>query len=404
MLKKLRIKFVAYSMSIVVIMLAVIFGMVYHFTAQSLEAESLALVQRLSGQPALPERPGLPENGPGELKLPYFVVELNFDGRPVATSGGYYDLSDAEFLDTVVGAALDAPEQSGLLREYDLRFFKANSPQGSKIVFVDTSSQRTALTSLVRTCAAIGAASLLAFFGASLLLAHFAVKPVEQAWEQQRQFVADASHELKTPLTVICTSAELLQGEGRSSEERQRFSESILVMGRQMRALVENLLELARVDSGSPGADFQELDLSALAEEAVLPFEPLFFESGLELCSSIAPKLRTRGSPRQLAQVLDILLDNAQKYSRPGSRVVLSLSRQGGHCLLSLESPGQALSRQELKDIFKRFYRADKVRGCGGSYGLGLPIARGIVSAHRGRIWAESREGRNVFHVLLPAI
>ena len=169
-----------------------------------------------------------------------------------------------------------------------------------------------------------------------------------------------------------------------------------------MRGLVEGLLELARVDNGAVKANFISLDLSTLAEEEMLPFEPLFFEKGLTLTTELIGSIRVRGSAAHLRQVLGILLDNAMKYASPGGEVVVRLTKHGVHALLSVASPGAEISQQDLQNIFKRFYRVDKVRSRDGSYGLGLSIAQSIVEEHRGRIWAESRGGVNTFFVQLP--
>ena len=146
----------------------------------------------------------------------------------------------------------------------------------------------------MRTCGIIGGVSLLAFLFISVFLARWAVRPVEKAWDQQRQFVADASHELKTPLTVILTNAELLQTPGYGGADRA--AESILTVARQMRGLVESLLELARVDNGAVKTALARLDLSRLVSDALLPFEPLYFERGLELESKIAEDIPVNGS------------------------------------------------------------------------------------------------------------
>lgn len=234
----------------------------------------------------------------------------------------------------------------------------------------------------------------------STLLARWAVRPVEQAWDQQRQFVADASHELKTPLTVILTNAELLSDPAYDEERRQDFSANILTMSRQMRLLVEELLDQARVDNSK--IQHQTLDLSKLVEEALLPFEPVYFEAGRNLVNQIEPGISLTGSGKHLCQVVEILLDNGCKYSDPGSTTLLRLSRHGRNALLSVTTPGTPLTEQQCTDIFKRFYRVDAARTRTGSYGLGLSIAQGIVAQHGGKIWAQSQEGSNTFFVLLP--
>lgn len=399
MLKRLRIKIVCFTMAIVSIMLCVIFGTVYHFTSKDLESESVSMMQSMAMRPF---QLGRPNEAPEEIRLPYFILQIGERGEVMATGGGYYDLSDMEFLDEVIAEAFDADENTGELRDYNLRYVRVTTPQGQRLVFADTSSEQAALNSLIRTSLLIGFASLLVFFGISLLLAHMAVKPVEKAWQQQRRFVADASHELKTPLTVIITSAELMRSPEHSDEEKAQFLDSIQTMSRQMRGLTESLLELARVDAGMKKTEHAELNFSEAMAETLMLFEPLYFEKGLSLSGELEEGIALKGDAGQLKQVAEILLDNAMKYSRPEARVWVRLKKQGGHALFTVSNEGEEISPENLKNIFKRFYRADKARSMNHSYGLGLPIAEGIVNAHRGKIWAESAGGVNSFCVLLP--
>lgn len=258
------------------------------------------------------------------------------------------------------------------------------------------------MSNLLRNCIFIGVACFLAFLGISYLLAGWVVKPVDKAWRQQRQFIADASHELKTPLTVIMTNAELLQNADYDEISHSAFSSSILVMARQMRELVEQMLELARTDSVQSDAAFSSFDLSRLVSDATLPFEPVFFEKGLTLYTNIAENILISGNPAQLQQVLDILLDNAQKYSGENAAAWVNLQRHGkGHCLLTVANEGEGIPLQDLNNLFKRFYRADQARSRTGSFGLGLSIAESIVKLHKGKIWAESKNGINTFFVEL---
>lgn len=402
MLRRLRLRFVLVNMSIVTVMLCVIFSLVYHFTRVNLQTESLRMMQAVAQQPF---QLGIPGQWAQEIRLPYFTLQVGERGELVAAGGGYYDLSDEQFLREVAAAAVQAGSGTGVLEEYGLRYYRTAGLRGQILVFADISSEVNTLGELVKTCLAIGIASFFVFLGISLLLARWAVRPVAAAWQQQRQFVADASHELKAPLTVILTNAELLESPGYGPESRDRFSRSILTVARQMRVLVEQMLELARADDGQASAPFEAVDMSALTEAALLPFEPVFFEKGLRLDSQVEPGLRLSGDPVQLRQVLDILLDNAQKYSSPGGQTLVSLRRQGkGKCLLTVENQGDALSPEERKNVFKRFYRADGARSRTGSFGLGLSIAQSIVLRHGGRIWAESGDGVNRFLVELPGL
>ena len=395
MIRRLRVKFVCINMVTVTVMLCVILGMVLHFTGASLEAKSVQLLQSLSTGPV---QPGLHGRGMQEVQLPYFTVQISPWGDVRAVGNGSYEFLDETYLAELLTAVLDAQEPSGILHEYGLRYCRAGSPGERRFVFVDISSEISTMENLVRSCVLIGCAGFLAFLLISLLLARWAVRPVDEAWKQQRQFVADASHELKTPLTVILTNAELLQETGPS-----RFADNILVMSRQMRGLVESLLELARVDNGAAETAFEPVDFSRLVSDALLPFEPVFFERGLELSADLTEGMTVQGSPGRLRQVVEILLDNARKYAAPQGTVTVRLERCGGkYCLLSVADPGEPISKDDLKNIFKRFYRVDEARSRDGSYGLGLPIAQGIVQSHRGKIWAGSNDGINTFFVRLP--
>ncbi|MGN1004500.1 MAG: sensor histidine kinase [Oscillospiraceae bacterium] len=400
MIRRLRIKFVCINMTIVTIMLCAIFVMVLSFTKNNLEQESISMMQSVALDPMRLGHPG--EAGPN-VRLPYFALQIGPGGDLVAAGGGYYDLTDADLLQDLITQSTLSNQKTGVLRDYNLRFCRVVTPTAQCIVFADISSEVSTVNNLVKNCLLIGAISFLAFLGISLLLARWAVKPVEVAWKQQRQFVADASHELKTPLTVILSNTQLLQEEGADEQTRTRLTDNISAMSGQMRGLIESLLDLARVDAGLTEKTFSRVDWSRTVTESVLPFEPVFYEQGLELASEIEEGLCVRGSQVHLKQVTDILLDNAQKYAAPHSRVDVCLKRGcKKYCLLSVASAGAALSPGELKNIFKRFYRTDAARSRDGSYGLGLSIAEGIVRSHRGKIWAESKGGINTFYVRLP--
>ena len=144
------------------------------------------------------------------------------------------------------------------------------------------------------------------------------------------------------------------------------------------------------------------MDFSQLVGDAVLSFQLLYEEKGMGLRCAVQDSVQLHGSAQHLYQVMDVLLDNALKYSTPGSMVSVSLSAGSRTCTLSVSSPGEPISKEDLKNIFKRFYRADKARAMNGSYGLGLSIAESIVEAHKGKIWAQSENCYNTFFVQLP--
>ena len=433
MIKQLRRKFVVINMVIVTAVLLVMFAFLYQSTRRDLEQQSITMMQSVFPEGRMerenerfaplspPDRDDLddlPEQddlfddeddfirhrGQNDVLLPFFTLQEE-NGTLTASGNAAYDLTDSDFLTALASAVEADGGETGVLNEYGLRYCVRTSPGGDFTVFTDISSEQATLRSLLNTCALVGAISFLVFLAISIALARWAVAPVEQAWQQQRQFVADASHELKTPLTVITTNAELLKSPDVQPEERGRFVDSILTMSSQMRGLVEGLLELARVDNGTAKMTFEVLDFSELVDDAVMVFEPVFFERGLTLESDIAPDIHLRGSRQHLKQVIDILLDNAQKYASPGGETKVTLRRQErNRVLLTVSDQGEAIPAKDLEKLFQRFYRADQARSMNHSYGLGLSIARSIVQEHGGKIWAESKDGWNTFSVRLEDV
>lgn len=400
MIRHLRIKFVCINMTIVTVMLCVIFGLILHFTGESIKEESIDMMQSVALQP---HQPGVPGQNAQGVYLPYFTLQVAPDGEVLASGSGYFDLTDQVLLEKLI--ALSSSRKSGVLKDYGLRYIRVTTPGAQCIVFADMSGEINTISSLLQNCLLIGAISFFAFLLISILLAHWAVKPVELAWKQQQQFVADASHELKTPLSVILSNTQMLSTQGDDPHLREKLTENLVSVAEQMGTLVERLLHAARVDQGAESMSFSAVNWSETVSGALLPFDPVFFERELTLESDIREGITVRGSEAHLAQVVDILLDNARKYSVERGRTRVELRRQGKrHCLLSVSNEGIPFSAQEAKDIFKRFYRLDAARERSGSYGLGLSIAEGIVRAHRGKIWAESGDGVNTFFVQLPTI
>ena len=400
MIQRLRFKFVLVNMGIVTILLCTILGLVFYFTSAQLEMESIRMMEDIASRPFQLDAPGEP--GP-DVRLPFFTLQVGPHGELMSADGGYYDLSDGDLLSGLVATAAASPQRLGVISEYELRYYRVDAPASQRLVFADISSERATLEGLRTTCLLIGGLSFFAFLWVSILLSKWAVRPVELAWKQQRRFVAAASHELKTPLTVIMTNAELLAAPELREEKREKSLSSILAMSRQMRGLIEQMLELARTDSPEAAALFRPVDLSRLVSQAVLPFESLFFERGLSLDAQVEEGIGVPGEETQLRRVVEILLDNAQKYAKPGGSAAVVLRRRGrGRCVLSVSDEGDPIPPEERRQIFQRFYRADPARSRDGSFGLGLSIAEGIVKQHRGRIWAESRDGRNIFSVELP--
>ncbi|MBQ5310901.1 MAG: HAMP domain-containing histidine kinase [Oscillospiraceae bacterium] len=397
MLKRLKIKFVIVVMSVVTVLFGAIFGFVMHFTKQNIERQSIRMMQTMAFRPPQGS-PRRPVKAPDDIRLPVFIVSTSDDGTYTASDSGYYDLTD-DVVNDLMEAVNKSSRQTDVLSGYDLRFLR--SERDSSVIFADVSREKAMISDLIRNSLIIGLIGYAVFFVISLLLAEWVTKPVAKAWGEQKQFIADASHELKTPLTVIMTNAEMLGDKSYTESDKDSFAGNILSASKRMKGLVEDLLELARLDSGRAPINMQACDLSSIVNNCIMAFEPLFFENGLELCSDIDGDMTVKGDKENLRQVMDILLDNALKYSDSTEKVSVALKTHGSHCTLSVSGKGDAISKDDCRNIFKRFYRIDQARNDSQSYGLGLPIAESIIKEHGGRIWAESADGRNTFYVQL---
>lgn len=401
MLKRLRVKFIVIVMSIVTVLFVFIFGLVLHLTKQNIERESIQMMRALAFRPPDSLMMQKPDNMPDNIRLPFFTVNISDNGELTAFGGDYYDLTDTALLKKLVDAVDKNKKATGILSDYDLRYMRSDNGHRKAVIFADISSEKAMIKGLIRNLIIIGLIGHAVFFFISLILAKWVTKPVEKTWNEQKQFIADASHELKTPLTVIMTNAEMMSDKSYSESDRDNFTKNILATSKRMRGLVESLLELARLDSNRTPAKFSTIDFSKLINDSILPFEPLFYENDMELLTDIDENISFEGDKEKLRQVVTILLDNALKYSDPAGKVNVRLKCTQSGCMLSVSGKGTPLSKEDCQNIFKRFYRVDQSRNDGQSYGLGLAIAESIVNEHNGKIWADSSNGYNTFYVSL---
>ena len=337
---------------------------------------------------------------PGAEGIPCFVAEVYASGTARVAGNSYYDLSDQSQLAAIVTAALAQEEDTGLLADFHLRYLRKTGYTSTLIAFTDTTLESTTMRSMAAVCSLAGSAALLVLFLCSYLLSGVVTRPVGAAWAQQEQFLSDASHELKTPLTVILSSAELLNQS--ALPEQAVYIDNIREESRRMKLLVEDMLTLSRAQRSAGSLPEQTADLSEAAVTAALRFEPVAFEAGKRLEYDIAPSLPVRGDGAKLGQALAALLDNAVKYSDSGTDIRLTAEKQGRFAVVTVADSGPDIPADKLPHIFDRFYRADEARTDGDSFGLGLPIAKAIIDAHRGTLRCESGGGVTRFIITLP--
>ena len=409
MIRKLRLKFVAVCMAMVTAVLAVVCFAILAALQGNVEDLSRQVLHRVIQEEPMPggRKPEVGvEIGGDKVLLPYFTVSVwpGGGGKYTAyvTGGTYAGLEDTAELAAILEDCLSQRPPEGIVRNYGLRYLRQDNGLYRRLAFVDMSMERRLLREMMGSYLVIVLAAFTLLLGVSVLLARWATGPVERAWRQQRQFLSDASHELKTPLTVILSNAELLTA--LPLEERPaRWTDNILSESRQMKTLVEEMLTLARADNMAPAAPLVEVSLSETAEDCALSFEPVAFEAGKPLEYQTAEGVTVLGDRDKLRRLISILLDNAVKYGEAGGTIRLTLEKTERQARLTVSNPGAPIPAEQLERLFERFYRADASRGEKSGFGLGLSIAVVIAQEHKGTLRAESgREGtRFVFTVPL---
>ena len=405
MLKRLRIRLVA----IIVGLVGAVYLCMVALTYMSSEASLNTLVDHsLAG--ALQERTGFDagvgSNEPlGMDRLPVIWVDIASGGLVLGTNQEQVSI-DEDLLKDTIASALESGQTTGRDDDNHISWRMSSSKFGWRIAIADTTSVDAEISSQLVRSLELGAGGIVAIVLIALLLSSWALKPVERAWEQQRQFVADASHELKTPLAVILANTQILKSdESKIPKESRHWIEGTADEAERMRGLVEELLELARTEDGASNARANApVDLSSLVEGDALQFDAVAYERGCEIETNVVDGISVLGDQEQLERLLKTLIDNACKYATSGTQVKVSLEKNGSHALFVATNQGDPIPEEDLPHVFDRFWRSDKARARStGGYGLGLAIAKGIAESHGGKIWVTSDDMRGTsFYVKLP--
>ena len=310
------------------------------------------------------------------------VLSISHEGKAM--------FSDAE-LRKMAKEVLKNGKASGKLGS--LSYLVSERESYTLVAFMDNQVSEGGLRNLLRYILLIGGMALLFLFALSLYLSGQIIKPLKENDEKQKRFISDAGHELKTPIAVIATNAELLS---REIGEKEWLS-NILYENRRMGDLVKQLLTLSRVENAE--VSMEEVNLSRIVTGESLAMESIAFEKGKILQTEIEENIQMMGNASQLTQLCSILLDNAISYST-GEKIDVRLMREGQEIVFFVENEGEAIPEEKRKVLFDRFYRMDEARNTDGKhYGLGLSIAKAVAEKHKGRIRVSCKEGKVRFSV-----
>lgn len=431
MIRKLRYKFIALSMAVLFLVLLIILGSINILNYRNIVSEAdsiLAVLKENDGK--FPIENALPRNdipkedilqegdlasekqenpmGMGRLnhlspEIPYesryFSVALSEDGSITSVDTGKIAAIDTETAMDYAKELWENGKEKGFIDNY--RYIQCEEETGrSRIIFLDCTRNLLTFQTFLLTSLGISLIGMLAVLILIILLSKRIVRPVSESYDKQKQFITDAGHELKTPLTIIDADAEVLAMELGENE----WIEDIQRQTKRLASLTNNLVYLSRMEEENNVMQMIEFPISDVISESAEDFQTIAKSGEKTFHVQIQPLLAIKGDEKAIRQLISILLDNAMKYTAAGGTVELNLNRQGKHICLEVSNETDAVKKEDLPYLFDRFYRADASRNSQtGGYGIGLSIARAIVITHKGKITADMKSENNLtIRIMFP--
>ena len=412
MIYRLQKKFILISTVAVLSVVALVFGVILVLNISSMNKNMDMLADQVSeGGGRFPgsfdERPPFDQMPPKDgLNFDFITPETPFSTRHFTV---FFDKEGAvaeTFTESIYSideaAAIEYAEEAikegkarGWIVSYRYKVF--SNDYGTGVVFVDGSMSRSVLMQSTTIAGIVLLACAALVLILIFLLSKKAVKPIAESYEKQKQFITDANHELKTPLTLILANLDIAEAELGKNE----WLDDIRSEGHRMTELVNQLVALSRMDEDSHKMNATEVSFGELVSDTVSEFEPLAKERGKVLIASVDKEITYLGDEALLSRLVGILMDNAIKYCDNGGEISVTLCR-GRRVVLTVENTYTAVGELELNRLFDRFYRADKARKFTGGYGIGLSMAKAIVENHKGEITAYKKDSTHIgFKVVL---
>ncbi|MBR1731924.1 MAG: HAMP domain-containing histidine kinase [Ruminococcus sp.] len=438
MFRKSRVKIIISIMTIIILLLAGTFGIIYYSSYRDISVKNTQMLERYvkiysengshdsseikqseTGEqdktpPSKPEGeknqdnenpPPKPdgENNPqseDEKRMyeaaVFYSVKFSTDGNVNAVDNSSSSVTD-DYLTSTAEKLLKSDKNKGRVDGYS--YLIDETDEYTLVVFLDSTDFDATFNTLIRYTLIFSVVSLVVIFLAAVWLSKIIIRPLEKSHELQKRFISDAGHELKTPVAVIDTNAEVLKGE----IGENKWLSNIRYENNRMSLLIKELLSLVRAEKVSE--EKEQIDLSRVVIGEILPFESVAYEKGIEInYDKVEDDVFVIGNKGQLSQLISILIDNAISYSYPETEIDVSLISAKGKAVLSVTNSADEISADKAEHIFDRFYRIDDARTDGSHYGLGLSIAKSIVDSHSGEITLTSKDKKVTFTVTLKTI
>lgn len=339
-------------------------------------------------------RHGIDKETPFETR--YFSVLLYENGN-VSTidTGKIASVSTSEAGDYAT-SLYGKGKTKGFIDQYKYLSVSTTNTNGDNMilyVFINCSKELITIRTYALASIGISIIGLLVVFVLVCFFSKTVTKPMAESYEKQKRFITDASHEIKTPLTIIDANTEVLE----MMEGENEWTVSIRKQIARLTALTEKLVFLSRMDEDSTRLEMQEFNISDAILDTAMPFETVAESKGKTLDISVAPDINYTGSETNIRQIVSLLLDNAIKYSSENGSIRLNFSTNGKLKTLSVWNTVDEIETGKLDYLFERFYRIDKSRNSKtGGFGIGLSVVQAIVQAHNGKVSAKSEDGKSI--------
>ncbi len=408
MIYNLRRKMIWICCTCVIVVFSLIFGAIYILGNRQLNNNMDVMTDRISegngvfrpfdqNNPMPPGMDRFPDFFTEETPFStrFFTVWVAEDGKIIGANLESVSSVSKEDAYEYAREVINDGDTRGWQGNFRYKVFSAM--RGTGIVFVDGSMNRSMTRTLLWTAALVLLGCMLIISVLIIAVSKRVVRPIAESYEKQKQFITDANHELKTPLTLILTNLEIVESELGHSE----WLDDIRTEGQRMSALVAQLTALSRLDEDAPQMPTADFSFSDVCSDTVSEFAPLIDSKGLKLTAYIRSELSVRGDEGAIRRLVTILIDNAVKYCDPGGDIYLSASSKW-QTELRVENSCAGVDNIALDRLFDRFYREDKARTAGTSFGIGLSLAKSIAEKHHGEIKAyKAGPGRIGFRVII---
>ncbi|WP_148557311.1 sensor histidine kinase [Terrisporobacter glycolicus] len=396
MFKKLKSRFILINMTLLTVVFISIFGFLYFMTNHIINRETNMTIDSLMNNSPKQK----PNNG-------NIIVELDVSGNIINYFVHLnYDMT-ATKLQNCINSIYKNDKGSGKTKidDYTYKYEKRSFGSHSKIVLLNISSEESLKIRLIQIFILAGSISLVILLIISIFLTNKSIEPIKETFNKQKQFIADASHELKTPLSIIKTNTSLLMSYPEDTIKNQsKWIKYIDSQSDRMSDLINEMLSLAKLDVEENKLIVSNMNLSDIINSMLLTFDAVIFESKITLETNISKNITINGNSDSMKKLFSILMDNAVKYTNKCGSISVALVRDKNKAKLIIKNTGDGIPKDKLNKIFERFYRVDDSRDREtGGYGLGLSIAKSIVDQHKGKIYATSNFNKDAtFTVELP--